>query len=637
MKRSIAPGVRRLSSGHFAFMRSVVQGLDLRASWERYLAVEGEATDLRRVKTTIEWIRSEFAAAARRHAKPGTARLVVLDAGKIAEVDARPNVEDFAAGAGLEDFSQAEQLEAYEQAFGADNRKGSRRKRLIARQLEALRWLEQLVAQEPGAEDGVAAWFSPTIAGRLERAGLGTLALLATRINGVGQRWWTVVPGVGELKARRIVDWLRQHEGSTGLAIGGHVALPRTEVAPAQLAAVVARATAVVPFEKFLVPAALDGREGRFRAPLHQCLLEAKNDYEAIEAWLRTKHDPNGTGKTATHRAYRKEAERLLLWAILEQRKPLSSLTVEDANAFKWFLVAPPERWCGPRHHQRWSPLWRPLEGPLSAGALRHSMVILRSLYAFLVSQNYVIGNPFAAVSLPREAGRPVGSRRALTFDQWDALEERLDEIAVDDIGRRRARAIRWLYATGLRLSEMAGAQCGDLQRVEYRMPDGTQDTGWLLDVVGKGDKVRQVPVPARLVDELEGELEGHCLEADVRHESNRDVSILMRVEKGAAQPLSASGLAKGVKVVLAQCAATMNADDAEQLRKASAHWFRHTHGTHALNGRPGEENAVPVQVVQNNLGHASLGTTSGYLTTERDMRMAAMRGFGARGRKLGT
>ncbi len=104
-----------------------------------------------------------------------------------------------------------------------------------------------------------------------------------------------------------------------------------------------------------------------------------------------------------------------------------------------------------------------------------------------------------------------------------------------------------------------------------------------------------------------------------------------MRVESGAARPLSPSGLAKGIKTVLERCAATMSTDDAQQLRKASAHWFRHTHGTHALNGRPGEDNAVPVQVVQNNLGHASLGTTSGYLTTERDARLAAMKRFGER------
>ena len=31
--------------------------------------------------------------------------------------------------------------------------------------------------------------------------------------------------------------------------------------------------------------------------------------------------------------------------------------------------------------------------------------------------------------------------------------------------------------------------------------------------------------------------------------------------------------------------------------------------------------------------GHASVGTTSGYLTTERDARLAAMKGFGDRSR----
>src|SRR4051794_27846897 len=110
---------RKLSSSHFAFMRALVQGLDLRSSWDRYLAVEGEATDLRRVKATIDWIRSEFAAAARRQAKPGTARLVVLDASRIPDVDGRPSLHEFAASVGMEDFSEVEQLEAYEAAFGS--------------------------------------------------------------------------------------------------------------------------------------------------------------------------------------------------------------------------------------------------------------------------------------------------------------------------------------------------------------------------------------------------------------------------------------------------------------------------------------------------------------------------------------
>ena len=47
----------------------------------------------------------------------------------------------------------------------------------------------------------------------------------------------------------------------------------------------------------------------------------------------------------------------------------------------------------------------------------------------------------------------------------------------------------------------MSGAHCGDLQQVDYRLPDGTEDSGWMLSVVGKGDKLRQVPVPTRLVE----------------------------------------------------------------------------------------------------------------------------------------
>jgi site-specific recombinase XerD len=167
--------------------------------------------------------------------------------------------------------------------------------------------------------------------------------------------------------------------------------------------------------------------------------------------------------------------------------------------------------------------------GLLGPVASRQAIVILRSLYAFLVSQNFLIGNPFAAVALPRESGRTLGSRRTLTFNQWDAIEERLDAIAVDDIGRRRARAVRWLYATGLRLLEMANAQCGDLREVDYRLPDGKQDTGWLLSVLGKGDKVREVPVPVSLVEELQEDLERHRLEGNVTAESNQDMSVLVR------------------------------------------------------------------------------------------------------------
>ena len=166
---------RKLSSGHFAFMRALVQGVDVGASWDRYLRLEGESGDLRKVKSTITWIRAEFSAAARRHAKPGTARLVLMDAERVTEdAPALPSLAAFAVERGLEDFSEADQQEAFVEAYGpgTDTERRSRRARLIRRQLEVLRWLERLVAQDPGADDKVGAWFDATLAKRLDKASL---------------------------------------------------------------------------------------------------------------------------------------------------------------------------------------------------------------------------------------------------------------------------------------------------------------------------------------------------------------------------------------------------------------------------------------------------------------------------------
>lgn len=629
MKLSRLHRGRKLHSGHFAFMRAVVQGVDARASWDRYLRLEGEHVDVRRVRSTIAWIRAEFAAAARREAKPGTARLVLIDAQQLGEEQQLPTLAEFASQRGLEDFSEAEQAEAYAEEFGTAARAGSRRARLIARQLEALRWLESIAAEHPRAGDNVHAWLMPSLAARLEAAGMPTLFTLIERVNGIGSRWWTGVRGIGALKASRIVDWLRLYEGSIGVRIGAHVGTPRTLLAAPDLARVVPLSTALVPLEKLVVPSELSGRAGRYRAPPDRCLLEADNDYDAIGAWLSAKRRHDGK-ESATQRSYRKEAERLLLWSVLERKKPLSSLTVEDAHAFVAFLQAPPSTWCGPRHQQRWSPLWRPLEGPLSASAMRQTLTILRSLYAFLVAQNYVIGNPFAGVSQPRMSARPLGSSRALTFDQWQQVEAELHSLEATATGRRRARAARWLYATGLRLAEISSARCADLELLEYQTAEGAAASGWLITVKGKGDKIRQVPVPTGLVDELGVELERAARSRDPRAAENLAIPILANFADPGFEPWSASGLYKALKLVFEQCAENLQASDdvgADRLRRASPHWLRHTHGTHAANGRPGRP-AVPIQVIQNNLGHSSIGTTSGYLTTERSSRLQAMEGF---------
>ncbi|MGO4157029.1 tyrosine-type recombinase/integrase [Cupriavidus sp. YAF13] len=56
----------------------------------------------------------------------------------------------------------------------------------------------------------------------------------------------------------------------------------------------------------------------------------------------------------------------------------------------------------------------------------------------------------------------------------------------------------------------------------------------------------------------------------------------------------------------------------AARLDAASTHWLRHTHISHALAA------GAPLEVVQQNAGHASLDTTTRYVTTEAARRMAA-------------
>jgi len=53
----------------------------------------------------------------------------------------------------------------------------------------------------------------------------------------------------------------------------------------------------------------------------------------------------------------------------------------------------------------------------------------------------------------------------------------------------------------------------------------------------------------------------------------------------------------------------------AAHLRSASAHWLRHSGGSHMADGD------VDLRHIRDNLGHASISTTSGYLHSSDDAR----------------
>jgi integrase len=572
---------RRLQPAHFAFMRAVVQGVEPAAAWNRYLRVEGGPSDPRAIRATLAWIRDEFAAAAQRHARFGVARLVRLDTARLAPApEVRlPSLEDFAADRGLLDFSEAEQLDAYEAEFRPILRRARRRQRLVERQLDALAWLESLVGRAaqapaqrgtlraPQAGDDVARWIAPALARPLQQAGLGTLGQLIDRINGIGRRWHGSIRGVGPVKADRILAWLRDHESSlsaSGAArLGAHLDRPRSRLSASDLATVPPAPTAIQPLEKLVLPPALDGSHGLHRAPADQCLLTARNDREALCAWLTAKApsaqpsgdaaEPGGTAHaregevtsplTHTQRSYRKEAERLLLWAVVERGKPLSSLDADDRQAYLAFLADPQprQRWCAARSRQRWSPLWRPFEGPLGPAAQAQAWRILRSLFNFLAQQRYLQQHPWAT-AVPRPVDRQTaGQVRGFDPRQWRFIEERLGELPGTVLNLRLSLALRLMYTAGLRPSEALAVRGGDL--VPPSPGAGGPEThprGWLLRLADRQGRYRTAAVPADVIALASTCLSAQGRPSDLRHAANYGTCLLQPAEEGLPPGLRA-------------------------------------------------------------------------------------------------
>ena len=177
---------------------------------------------------------------------------------------------------------------------------------------------------------------------------------------------------------------------------------------------------------------------------------------EAIDAWLKTKRDTN-----TTRRNCRKEAERFLLWAIVQKQKPISSMSTEDCIEYREFLgnPQPVERWCAPRSRQRWTKAWRPFEGALSPRSQRQAIVVLKSLFEWLMRARYLIGNAWDGVPAPEINQAGVNADRSLSKRQWATVQAFCATLPDDNASLRAKFLLCFAYETGMRLSEPMSAR----------------------------------------------------------------------------------------------------------------------------------------------------------------------------------
>jgi site-specific recombinase XerD len=476
------------------------------------------------------------------------------------------------------------------------------RAQAVAHAIDALRHAR---APEPHIGDDIDRWLPARAVAALRARGIGTLADLTVRVPRRRQ-WWKAVPGLGPTSARRIEAFFAAHPALTerARALIAHVAHG-----------------AIVPWEALRLPHEVDGSAGTFRAPRPTCTLDADNDYAAVRAWLALHESP------ATQRAYRKEAERLILWAIVERGRALSSLTTEDAIAYRAFLrrPTPRERWTG-AVRPRTSAEWRPFSGTLSARSAAHALSVLSAMFGWLIEQRYVLANPFAGVKVRGGARSAVlDASHAFTEGEWLLVRTLADGLEWSSgwaapAAQRLRFVLDFAYATGLRAGELIGATLGHIET-------DARGEHWLR-LIGKGHKAGKVALPplawAALTRAL---LERRLPVTPARW--HPDTPLIASLEEESAAGISAVRLWTIMRRFFAQAAEAIAADHpalAEKLRRASPHWMRHTHATHAL------ARGAELTTVRDNLRHASISTTSIYLHSD-DVKRARQIGeaFGAK------
>ncbi len=208
----------------------------------------------------------------------------------------------------------------------------------------------------------------------------------------------------------------------------------------------------------------------------------------------------------------------------------------------------------------------------------------LRSFYDWMRREGWVETNPARDVSTPRQERR---LPRFLDQDEVIRLIEMPDDAT---LGGARDRAIlELLYATGMRVSELAGLDLSDLHPKDNEMR-----------VMGKGSKERYVYFgdrARRALDRYIRARRGH-------RPAKSDALFLNRL----GTRLTDRSVRRIVERYVREAALK---------RKISPHGLRHSFATHLL------DRGADLRAIQELLGHASLKTTQRYTHVSTEQMMA--------------
>ena len=217
----------------------------------------------------------------------------------------------------------------------------------------------------------------------------------------------------------------------------------------------------------------------------------------------------------------------------------------------------------------------------LSASSIKLIVVALKIFFRFLTGKQTIERDPAEALALPRiERYLP----ETLNELQVEQFLEKIDTKAVH--GLRDRAMIELLYASGLRISELANARLENFNFEER-----------VVRVTGKGNKTRLVPVGRKACDALAAYLSAERPKL-VKRRSGSEIFLSERGTK-----LTTARIWQIVK---------KHARRAGLEKNVYPHLLRHSFATHLLG------NGADLRIIQEMLGHADISTTQVYTHVAR-------------------
>ncbi|MBA2432389.1 MAG: tyrosine recombinase XerD [Chthoniobacterales bacterium] len=227
----------------------------------------------------------------------------------------------------------------------------------------------------------------------------------------------------------------------------------------------------------------------------------------------------------------------------------------------------------------------------LAASSIKLAVVALKIFFRFLTAKGRLERDPTETLSLPR-------------IERY--LPETLNELQVEQLidsikttpprGLRDRAVIELLYASGLRISELANARLENLNLDDR-----------ILRVTGKGNKTRLVPVGRRACEALAAYL-------------SAERPKLVKPKTGSEIFLSARGT-KLTTVRLWQIVKE-RARHSGLETNIYPHLLRHSFATHLLG------NGADLRIIQELLGHSDISTTQVYTHVDQQRLKAVHRKF---------